>query len=161
MHLLCKMVAVIKIRNLKTKTKGKNMQIQRRKGTKNTSMMPPDPKVKKGRKGEKCTYCHKGFHPKSACMQKRIDKMAQILQQNNLGDRIPKGDKKKKPKDQNPKKGNYSHALIAINSSPDAWIVDSGAGIHKRSLLFIGCMQRSSYSNGGQLSNRDHRQRKN
>jgi hypothetical protein len=22
----------------------------------------------KGRKGEKCTYFHKGFHPKSACM---------------------------------------------------------------------------------------------
>jgi hypothetical protein len=24
----------------------------------------------KGRKGEKCTYCHKGFHQESACMQK-------------------------------------------------------------------------------------------
>jgi hypothetical protein len=24
----------------------------------------------KGRKGDKCTYCHKGFHPKSACMKK-------------------------------------------------------------------------------------------
>jgi hypothetical protein len=29
----------------------------------------------KGRKGEKCTYCHKGFHPESACMQKKIDLM--------------------------------------------------------------------------------------
>jgi hypothetical protein len=25
----------------------------------------------KGRKGEKCTYCHKGFHPESACMHKK------------------------------------------------------------------------------------------
>jgi hypothetical protein len=24
----------------------------------------------KGRKGEKCTYCHKGFHPEFACMHK-------------------------------------------------------------------------------------------
>jgi hypothetical protein len=24
----------------------------------------------KGRQGEKCTYFHKGFHPKSACMKK-------------------------------------------------------------------------------------------
>jgi hypothetical protein len=27
-------------------------------------------KGEKGRKGEKCTYCHKGFHPKSSCMKK-------------------------------------------------------------------------------------------
>jgi hypothetical protein len=30
----------------------------------------------------------------------------------------------------NPKKDNSSDALIAINSSPDAWIVDSGASHH-------------------------------
>jgi hypothetical protein len=84
----------------------------------------------KGRKGEKCTYFHKGFHPEYACMQKKIDQMAQILQQNNLGYRIPEGAKKKNPEDQNLKKGNSSHALISINSSPDAWIVDSGASHH-------------------------------
>jgi hypothetical protein len=56
--------------------------------------------------------------------------MAQIIQQNNLGDNSPKGAKKKKPEDQNPKKGNSSHALIPINSSPNAWIVDSGASHH-------------------------------
>jgi hypothetical protein len=38
--------------------------------------------------------------------------------------------KKKKPEDPNSKKGNSSHALIAINSSPDAWIIDSGASHH-------------------------------
>jgi hypothetical protein len=59
-----------------------------------------------------------------------IDLMTQILQQNNLGDRIPKGAKKKKPEDQNPKKGNSSHAPIAINSSLDAWIIDSGESHH-------------------------------
>jgi hypothetical protein len=63
-------------------------------------------------------------------MQKKIDLMSQILQQNNLGYRIPEGDKKKKPEGQNPKKGNSSHALIVINSSSDAWIVDSGASHH-------------------------------
>jgi hypothetical protein len=56
--------------------------------------------------------------------------MTQILQQKNLGDRIPKGAKKKKPEDQNPRKDNSSHALISIKSSPDAWIVDSGASHH-------------------------------
>jgi hypothetical protein len=63
-------------------------------------------------------------------MQKQIDLVSQILQQNNLGDRIPKGAKKKKPKDLNSKKGNSSHPLIAINSSPDAWIIDSRASHH-------------------------------
>jgi hypothetical protein len=79
---------------------------------------------------EKCTYCHKRFHPKSACMKKKIDIMTQILQQNNLGYFILEGAKKKKPEDQNSKKGNSRHALIAINSSVDAWIIDSGTSHH-------------------------------
>jgi hypothetical protein len=37
-------------------------------------------------------------------MKKKIDLMTQILQQINLGDRIPDDAKKKKPEDQNPKK---------------------------------------------------------
>jgi hypothetical protein len=82
----------------------------------------------KGRKWEKCTYCHKGFHPKYACIQ--IDQMAQIFKKNNLGDHILKGVKKKKLEDQNPKEGNSSHALIVVNSSTDAWIVDSGVSHH-------------------------------
>jgi hypothetical protein len=84
----------------------------------------------KGRNEEKCTYYHKGFHLEFACMKKYIDLMTQILQQNKLGYRIPEGAKKKKPEDQNPKKGNYSHALIAINSSPDVWIIDLGTSHH-------------------------------
>jgi hypothetical protein len=42
----------------------------------------------------------------------------------------PEGAKKKNPEDQNPKKGNSSHALITIASSPNAWIIDSGASHH-------------------------------
>jgi hypothetical protein len=61
---------------------------------------------------------------------KKIDIMTLILQKNNLGDHILKGAKKKKLEDQNPKKGNSSHALIAINSSLDDWIVYSGASHH-------------------------------
>jgi hypothetical protein len=63
-------------------------------------------------------------------MQKKKDLMTQILQQNNLRDRITKGYKKKKPEDQNPKKGNSIHALISINSSLDSWIIDSGESHH-------------------------------
>jgi hypothetical protein len=51
MHLLLKMVVVINIRYLNTKKKGKHMQIQRRKGTQNPSMMPMDPKVEREEKG--------------------------------------------------------------------------------------------------------------
>jgi hypothetical protein len=63
-------------------------------------------------------------------MKNKIDLMSQILQKNNLGDCIPEGAKKKKPKDLNSKKVNYIHALIAINSSLNAWIIDSGASHH-------------------------------
>jgi hypothetical protein len=88
-------------------------------------------KGEKGRKGEKCTYCHKGFHSESACMQKKIDLMSQILQQNNLGYHIPEGAKKNNPEDPNSKKGNSSHgSLIAINSSSNSWIIDSGESHH-------------------------------
>jgi hypothetical protein len=87
-------------------------------------------KGEKGKKGEKCMYYHKGFHPKSACMQKKIDIMYQILKKQKLGDRIHEGAKKKKPEDPNSKKHNFIHALIAINSSSDYWIVDSGALHH-------------------------------
>jgi hypothetical protein len=59
--------------------------------------------------------------------------MAQILHQNNLGDRIPEGAKKKKTEDLNPKKDNSSHALISINLSLDAWIVVSSASHHMES----------------------------
>jgi hypothetical protein len=62
--------------------------------------------------------------------EKKIYLMSQILHKNNLGDRIPKGSKKKKPDNLNSKKGNSIHALIAINSSPNAWIVDSGESHH-------------------------------
>jgi hypothetical protein len=51
MHLLCKKVVNINIKNINTKTKGNHMQIQRRKGTKNPSMMPPDPMVEREEKG--------------------------------------------------------------------------------------------------------------
>jgi hypothetical protein len=51
--------------------------------------------------------------------------MTQIIQNNNVGDCIPEGAKKKKQEDQNTKKGNSSHALISINFSLTAWIVDS------------------------------------
>jgi hypothetical protein len=81
----------------------------------------------KGKKGQKCTYCNRGFHPESACMKKQIDLMTQILQKNNLGDQIPEG-AKKKPEDHAPK-GNH-HALVVVHSSPDAWIMDSGASHH-------------------------------
>ena len=56
--------------------------------------------------------------------------MTQIIQKNNLVDRIPEGAKKKKPKDLNSKKDNSSHALISINSSLNTWIVDSRESHH-------------------------------
>jgi hypothetical protein len=62
-------------------------------------------------------------------MKKQIDLMAQVLQHNNLGNVIFEGAKNKKEEDHAPKKGNH-HALVAINSSSDSWIIDSGASHH-------------------------------
>jgi hypothetical protein len=119
-----------KYHKYKYKDKQKYHVHLKKEGYKKTFTDASGSKGEKGRKGEKCTYCHKGFHPKSACMKKIIYLMSQILYKNNLGYRIPEGAKKKNPKDSNSKKGNSSHALIAINSSLDAWIIDSGESHH-------------------------------
>ena len=84
----------------------------------------------KKKKGKQCTYCNKLNHEESTCMKKQIDLMTEVLQKNNLGDFIPEGAKKKKKEEYHvPKKGNH-HALVAINSSYDSWIIDSGASHH-------------------------------
>jgi hypothetical protein len=51
MHMFYKKVEIIQIRNIKTKTKGKHMQIQIRKSTQNPSTIPPDPEVEREEKG--------------------------------------------------------------------------------------------------------------
>jgi hypothetical protein len=70
--------------------------------------------------------------PFRICMHEKTNRfdVSDTSEKKNLGDRIPEGAKKKKPEDLNSKKDNSSHALIAINSSPDAWIVDSGESHH-------------------------------
>ena len=55
--------------------------------------------------------------------------MVKVLQKNNLGDCILKNAKKKLGDQPIGKRGN-SHALIAINSSSNAWILDSSASYH-------------------------------
>ena len=87
--------------------------------------MPLDPKVEREEKGRNAhTTIKDSIQNPHVC--RNIYIMTQIIHKNNFGDRIPEGAKKKKPEDPNSKKGNYSHALIAINSSTDAWIIDSG-----------------------------------
>jgi hypothetical protein len=83
---------------------------------------------KKNNKGKQCTYYNKLNHEESTCMKNKINIKAQILQQNNLGNFIPEGEKMK-DEDLSPKKGNH-HALVAINSSFDSWIIDFGASHH-------------------------------
>jgi hypothetical protein len=84
---------------------------------------------RKKKKGKQCTYCNKPNHEESTCMKKHIDLMAQTLQHKNLGNFIREGVEKKKEEDPTPNKGNH-HALVAINSSFDSWIIDSGASHH-------------------------------
>jgi hypothetical protein len=83
----------------------------------------------KKKKVKECTYCNKPNHEESTCMKKHINLMAQALQHNNLGNFTPEGVKKKKEEDHAPKKGNH-HALVAINSSSNSWMIDFGASHH-------------------------------
>jgi len=88
-------------------------------------MIRQAPKVEKERKGRPNMVIT--IVVITTCMKKHIDHMAQILHKNNLGDHIPEDDKKKL---EDQAKQVKFHALIAINSSPDAWILYSGASHH-------------------------------
>jgi hypothetical protein len=108
-------------------------------------------KCEKGKKGKKkSSYCNHNYHPELSCMKNQIDHMAQILHKNNPWDHILEAEKNKS-KHKAPKKRGNSHALISINSSPDAWILDSGTSHHmaaKKCFIFYFCMHGSSYRHG-------------
>jgi hypothetical protein len=83
----------------------------------------------KGKKEKtKCSYCNRGFHPKSSFMKKTIDLMAQTLEQHHLKDCILDNARK----NSSSQKG-IGHALLAISSSLDAWVIDSKATLHMAS----------------------------
>jgi hypothetical protein len=129
-----------------SKQKGKEKQNEKEgysKAFNDSSSSKDSSNSKKKKKGKQCTYCNKPNHEESTCMKKQIDLMVEILQQNNLGNFIPKGDKKQKEEDHfipegvkkkkeeydDLNKGNH-HTLVAINSSSDSWIIDSSTSHH-------------------------------
>lgn len=89
-----------------------------------------NPKGGKTKKEQtKCSYCNRGFDPKSSCMVNTISLMAKVLQQHNLADCIPDS-VKKKTEDKPPEDQGKGHVLTTIASSSDRWILDSGASNH-------------------------------
>jgi hypothetical protein len=101
--------------NPKTKQKGKGKAHYEHKKEGNSKSLNDSYTSKggKGKKGKpKCSY----YHPKTTCIPR-------------LGDYIPENAKKKSG-DQPPNKRRNYHALIAIHSSLDAWILDSGTSHH-------------------------------
>ena len=106
----------------KGKKKAKKPPEQKR--DKNKS--PEEPQGSKKNKGErsKCTYCSKGYHPESSCMQKKIDMLTQILEKNNIS--LPDCSKKREG-GSNSEDRERVHALVAGTSSSLSFIIDSGA----------------------------------
>ena len=80
-------------------------------------------------KGEmiKCTYCGKGFHPKSSCMKKQIDMLTQILENHNIS--LLEGAKKKESASNFEEKDGV-HALIESIVISSSFIIDSGVSRH-------------------------------
>jgi hypothetical protein len=70
-HALTVQYGAINIINIKIKEKWKAHANPKKEGYSKPFTNASRSKGEKGRKGEKCTYCHKGFHPESACMQKK------------------------------------------------------------------------------------------
>ena len=68
----------------KAKNKSKDSKQQEKKKQEKPKTLdgvsnPRKDKDKKKQEKEKCTYCNKGWHPESTCMNKTIDIMAQLI----------------------------------------------------------------------------------
>ncbi len=88
------------------------------------------PKGKKNKERTLCSYYSKGFHPEENCMRKTINEMAKQLQQHNLT--VLENAKKKDDNKTGDGRGRArdGHALMAVTSTPLAWILDSCASNH-------------------------------
>ena len=84
-------------------------------------------KGNQGKEKVKCSYYEKGFHPKHACMNKKLDKMTILLERNNINllESVRKRDNH--DRDIQPERG---HALMATVSNPGALLIESGASNH-------------------------------
>ena len=83
---------------------------------------PCKDKDKKKQEKTKCTYCHKGWHLKSACMKNTIEMMAQLLEKNNIP--LPEGARKKDGGLGLDNKKRF-HALLVGSSRSSSFIIDS------------------------------------
>ena len=96
-------------------------------------MNPSKDKDKKKKEKKKCTYYHKGWHPKSACMNKTIDMIAQLLEENNIplleGARKKEGGSSSKNKDR-------CHSLVVGSLVSSYFIIYSGASRHMDSMKY-------------------------
>jgi hypothetical protein len=113
------------IRNINININGKFMHIQRRKGTQNPSPMPLNPKGKRGEMHILSQRIPSGIHMHA---KKNISDVSNTSEKQTWRSH-PRGCKEEEGKRYS-KKGNSSHALIAINSSLDSWIIDSGESHH-------------------------------
>jgi hypothetical protein len=126
----------------KHKGKGKKDLDPRKGGNLKPSVDSAISKEGKGKQGKsKCGYFNHGYHPKSYLMKKTIEIMEKTLQQNNVGDYIPENAKKKPIEKALENQGNVN-ALIAINYSQNAWIIDLGASHHmENTQYFLSCLK--------------------
>ena len=80
-----------------------------------------------GKENIKCSYCARGFHPKISCMKRKIDKMALLLEKNNITllecarntDTIDRNNKLER-----------GNALMDNVSKDKSHLIDSGASNH-------------------------------
>ena len=84
---------------------------------------------KKNGKGKTlCSYCGRGFHPKSCCMRRTIDEMALLLKKHNIT--VPPSTRNADHREENEEHEETCHALNDSCSTMHAFLIDSGASNH-------------------------------
>ena len=75
----------------------------------------------------KCTYCSKGYHLESSCMEKKIYRLTQILEKNDIS--LPNFSMKREGVSNSYDKERV-HALVARTSSSPSFIIESRDSRH-------------------------------
>jgi hypothetical protein len=149
-----------KYHKYKDKYNGKLMHIRRRKDTQNPSPMPPDPKGKRGEihiLSQRIPFeIHMHEKPNRSNVSNNLAKQPWILH--------PQGCQEEESKRSKFQERKFypcldCHQLLS-RCLDHRFMSITSHGFLESSILFFGCMQSSSYSDGGKLFCRSHWQKK-
>ena len=116
-----------KYKNPKTKFKAPKPKVENQQYEESSGSKKNKGKGHHGKEKVKFSYCGKGFHPKHACMKKKLNEATSLLEKNHIN--LLKRFRRRDQQDREPQH-EKCHALMASTSKSKDLLIDSGASNH-------------------------------